>query len=152
MINEDIENLKEIQQVILDHLDKDDNDVNDSNNIIQFLDGENISKNSYLLRDFLCLISIISRNHHKNQFFWGKIDYILSHYQKEITDNFSNSTIFNIFQNDKRILYFLFNNNFLNMDENLYKIIELKYDYDRKNLVYFIKEFSHLLEYYDISN
>ena len=97
MIKDEIEKLKKIQQAILDYLDNYENDTVDSKKIINFLDDECISKNTYLFRDFLCLISYISNYHQKTQFFWEKIDLILSHYKKEIKENFLQSTIFNIF-------------------------------------------------------
>ena len=102
MIKDEIEKLKEIQQTTLEYLDNDENDIADSKKIINYIDDEDISTNIYLLRDFLCMISNISNHHHKTQFFWEKVDFILTHIQNEIKDNFSRSTIFNIFKNNKR--------------------------------------------------
>lgn len=151
MIKDEIEKLKEIQLAILDYLDNYENDIVDSNKIIHILEDECISKNTYLFRDFLCLISYISNYHQKTKFFWEKIDFILSYYKKEIKENFSQSTFFNIFKNNKRILYFLFNSNILIMDKKLNDHLKDrmdKYKYNERDMIYFIKEIGSFVDDY----
>ena len=74
---------------------------------------------------FLKLISKISENHHRSANFIIKIEQILSHYSSEIKQTFTNLEIFEIFQNDKLILLFLFEQKIIIADKSiLYLIIK----------------------------
>ncbi|KAK8837042.1 hypothetical protein M9Y10_037088 [Tritrichomonas musculus] len=60
------------------------------------------------LREFLHLLSYISKNHFRYPGTIDKIEKILNLLKDNIKQTFSNSEIFNFFKNSKRILFFLF--------------------------------------------
>ena len=60
------------------------------------------------LREFLHLLSYISKNHFRYPGTIDKIEKILNLLKDNIKQTFSNSEIFNFFKNSKRTLFFLF--------------------------------------------
>ena len=63
---------------------------------------------------FLHMISKIASDHHRLPNFINKIEKILKYLKDDITRYFSNSSIFNIFSESKRILLFLLEEKIIN--------------------------------------
>ena len=83
-----------------------------------------------ILKEFLNLLSKISINHQRNSDFIKEKERILMFLKNDIISKLSsNASLFNIFQKNKRVLLFLFKNNFLKIDEYVYNRLISNFDY-----------------------
>lgn len=100
----------EIQKSILQYLEEDEeeSDQENYNNLVNNLKDPIIIKNPNEFKITLYLISKMSDNHQRTPHFIKKIEQILEIIKEEIKQSFSNSDIYDIFKNNKRILLFLF--------------------------------------------
>lgn len=105
-----------------------------------------IEKNSNELKKILYMIICYSNEFHRNESFFPKIEKIILYFKNQILEFFTNTEIFNVFKNNKRLLLFaihenivIFDNKILNIffDENL-----LKQNY----YLYFYPEIKSLLQ------
>ena len=115
--------MKDIQKNILYFLEE---EVNSEENLLILEDKFNnlkISDSKYGILPLLHLISKIVNNYHRFPNFFSKIDKILQVFKKDIKKYFSNSEIFNIFKNNKRILLFLIEQRIIIFDECIVKKI-----------------------------
>ena len=78
------------------------------------------------------LIVSIVNNHHRFQNFISKVERVLRHFKQDLQKYFSNSEIFNIFKDNKRILLFLKKEKMMIIDEHIFSIITSS-EYVRKN-------------------
>mgnify|MGYP001061961396 CR=1 FL=1 len=72
-----IEEMKEIQEYLLEFLDNDDNSEDDFSNLKIIFNNFNIANDQHKFKALLYLILNISNNHHRNPNFFIKIDKIL---------------------------------------------------------------------------
>ena len=92
------------------------------------ISDQQISEDKHDLKSILRLINKISNNHRRVVSFIEKIERILREIRNEIKIRFSNSEIFELFEENKRILLFLIKD-----DENIfskmtnYKYVNFKY-------------------------
>lgn len=61
----------------------------------------------------------ISKNHHRSQDFFLKIEQITSYLEEDIKNNFSNEDLFDFFKNDKKFLMSLFKKKIIIIDEKI---------------------------------
>lgn len=108
--NDFLEQMKEIQTLVLDFIDKEN-----YNEINQFI-NEKIQANKYKLKSLLYLLLNISNKHHRNASFFQKIETILVFFKDQIINTFSNIEIFNIFASNKRILLILIKQDIIHVD------------------------------------
>ena len=108
-IHEYIDKMKNVQLKLLQFIDAEANEEENYDNFIRIIEDQNIKKDKYDLKMFLYIINQISNFHHRSQHFFEKIEKILTKYQKEIQNNFTNYEIFSIFSKNKRILLLLAN-------------------------------------------
>ena len=102
-----ISDKKNLYDTLINFLQNED----DTNDYFQMLiDSIEYKKNQGDLKSLLYLISYISENHHRSQNLIKKIEEIILKIEQDIKQTFSNFQIYNIFKNNKRILYFLFKN------------------------------------------
>ena len=118
--------------------------INDStNNSVAFQSLNSfIIENGYLsdveeLVHFLRLLSIISENSGKQRNIIDKIEFVLSFYKSGIMKTLSNFEIFIIFENNKLILLFLFENDIIHFDEKIEMAIMNKAYNDGTKLCHF---------------
>ena len=109
---------------LFDFIDDQEDSQNNYQNLISDIKYQNIAENKNEFRQFLQLIVLISNNHHRSPNFFNKIDQILSSLSPKIAQTFSNSEIFDIFNENKRVLLFLIKNDIFTFDENLKKKIK----------------------------
>lgn len=107
-----IDEMKEVQENLLEFLD------NDANNETTFQNSR-ICDDQNKLKTLLHLILNIANNHQRKQNFFSKIDQVLMFYKEYIKKYFSNWEIFNIFKRNKRILLFLIDEQIMFMDERI---------------------------------
>ena len=112
------ERKKEFYDIIYSFFNE-DNEKSDSEyqNIITFLNTQQIDQDVIEMKAFLQFISKISKNHHATSLFFSKIEHILLHYKESIKQTFSNEEIFDIFKNSRRILRFIFKNGIIVVDD-----------------------------------
>ena len=103
------EEMKNIQEILLDFLDNEDEVDEKFNNFKQIIDNLKICEQQHKFRVLLRMIAKISKNHHRYPNLISKIEQILTFYKDDITKKFTNFDIFNIFKSNKRILLFLLN-------------------------------------------
>ncbi|KAK8871744.1 hypothetical protein M9Y10_007484 [Tritrichomonas musculus] len=94
-------------------------------NLIDNLNKQKTEKNHAKFEEFLQLITSIAHYHYYENLFM-KIFQILQYYKNLIMLTFSNLEIFNIFQRNKKILLFLFENKIINVDDQIYRELYLK--------------------------
>ena len=123
-----------IQENILSFLDNDENLDDQFQIFTDFLKTQNIQDQCFI--EFLNLISKISENHYRKQNLIIKIEKILTFLKDDIKCHFTNISLFNIFRNNKRILLFLIENQFITIDYYIYS----KLKNEINNLNYFKPE------------
>ena len=141
MISNYIKKNKEIQEILLEFIDKQDNlEENFLNFQISFQENK-IADDKHEFKLLLHFIASISDNHYRESNFFDKIEKILINFQEEIKNNYSNKEIFNIFKNNKRILLFLFEQKIVKFDQSIRNAISTD-EYSKKSyLQYFSPEF-----------
>ena len=136
------EEIQTIQVQIIQYISNNcDNDIDfqELSNILNEKIIINCNKNK--LKVILHLISNISENHHRNQFFFSKIEKILHFLREETINFFSNDEIFTIFRKSKRILLFLFQQEIIKPDSYMYTVL-IRDEYKIRNYpAYFFNEF-----------
>lgn len=134
--------MKEIQEKLLVFLDNNDNSEDSLQQFINFLTNKLILNE--IFEDFLNLISSISMNHKRTTYFIEKIESILTCLKDEIMHKFTNSNLFNIFKENKRILLFLFKNNYIKIDEYVSNCLtsndDFSYYFTPELILYLTKE------------
>ena len=115
--------MKDIQENILIFLEEEAK----SEGKLLFLESKfNDTKKSdykYYLLSIMHLISKIVNNFYRFPNFFAKIEKILLIFKEDIKKYFSNSTVFNIFKSNKRILLFLIEQQIIIIDEYIVKKI-----------------------------
>ena len=117
-IHEYLSTMRKIQENLLEFLETSDDFSNAFGQFTIFLTEQHFQNET--LKEFLNLISKISMNHHKTINFIKKIESILIFLKSDILSKVSNLSLFNTFCDNKRILLFLFKNNFLTIDDYIY--------------------------------
>ena len=118
---------KKLYDHLLGFIDNQEDSQSDYLNLISDITNQKITENKNEFENFLHLIVLISSYHHRNLNFYSKIDQILSYLSKKITQTFSNSEIFNIFSQNKRVLFFLIKNEIFKVEQELMKLIKSRY-------------------------
>lgn len=113
------EELRQVQESLLVFLDNQTNTEGNFQNLINILDNLKIREDRHKTMSILHLILEIANNHYRYPNFFTKIDQVLQLFKDCVKNFFSNSEIFNIFQSNKRVLLFLFNEQILRMDANI---------------------------------
>lgn len=122
-IHELIYKMKPIQNIIHEFLKNEEFEEDNFQKLINYNNSQKISSNPKELKLLLHLLSKFSNNHHRTHNFFVKIGRILTFYQSEIKNFFTNFEIFDIFKNNKRILLFLFEEKIVIPDIYIYYVI-----------------------------
>lgn len=144
------EEMKSIQDNLLRFIEDNNNLEEKLQSLNNIFDEINICNDKNKIKSLLHLISQISDNHHVLNFF-NKIEKVLILIKDDISKNFTNRQIFDIFKNNKRILLFLIEEKILAFDEYIFKQITTKEKYFRyKYPQYFAPEIKQFLNKNDI--
>lgn len=114
-INDFFNQKKKVYYDTISYLENSLVDENEENN------DEIIVKNKDEFREFLMMISKISKNHHRDSFFMNRIDSIISHFEDKIKQTFSNFELFKIFKKNHPIILLLNKKQILFFDDSIYK-------------------------------
>lgn len=142
-LNEYLDQMNKIQSNILDYIENEENEEENFNSLQTFFDSIKIQSNKHDICMIFHIVISIGNNHHRNYFFWPKIEKILSYFTTEYKKNFTNSELFDIFSKNKRILLFFIEAKIIIFDKYVIKKIETKY-YQKDYLKYFSPEFKSL--------
>ena len=121
-IQEYVDEKSKFYKFLINYLEKIDSDKDDFDDLIK-IDEQQYENNQDEFELFLHLLQYIFKNHRRDEIFNTKIFQIIKYYENQIKQTFSNNQIYNIFQNNKLILLFLFENNIINFDINIYQYI-----------------------------
>ena len=119
--NENLEEMKKIQENIIDFIENEDNVEEKFQNLLNMIKDFKIRDNLYKLKLLVHLISKISCDHHRGTNFFSKIEQILCVFKEDLRKYFSSSELFHIFKSDKRILLFLITENLMVINEFIVK-------------------------------
>ena len=140
-ISKYLDEMRNIQENFLEFLENvENNDENFNNLKIKFEDMK-IQNNKHDLQMVLYFISNICANHFRCPTFFDKIERILQYFKADIKKNYSNSEIFKIFEQNKRILLLLIKDEIITVDEYFVKKIVFK---EKNYEQYFIPELKSL--------
>ena len=114
-----LSDMKKVQILLLKFIDCELNSDAYFTKFIQLIDNLKIPKNPDLFKSLLELILNIANHHHRVSDFYDKIFKILKNYKKEIQENFTNSSIFNFFESNKRLVLFLIDEKLLIIDKTI---------------------------------
>ena len=114
-----LDEIKNIQTNILNYIEKEDNEEESYKTMTQSLAILNTPDKKPELKYLLYLINIISSNHYHSPNFYDKIDQIILFLQDIIKQTFSNHEIFDLFQENKRVLLVLLQNEILLLDKKI---------------------------------
>ena len=142
-ISKYIEEMKNIQVSFLNFIDNEE----DIQNLIKNFDEIKIHDDLHKINLFLHLLSQISNNHHRESDFFNKIEQIILLFKNDMKNYYTNSEIFNIFQDNKRLLLVLIEDGIMIIDEFIAKqlikgkYLEFKYpQYFSKEIQKFVNE------------
>lgn len=146
-IEQYLSNMKKIQACILKYIDDESNSDESFSKIFKLIDELKFRTKKYEFRPLLHLIVSISNNHHRGPNFLDKIFRIIKYLANDIKKFFTNETIYDIFNNNKRILLFVIDEKILIVDKSIALRIYKRehnnvYHYDR----YFAKEINPFID------
>ena len=118
-----LDKMKKIQENLLEFIDNEDNVEEKFQNLINLLKDQKFRDNENDLKSFLYLVLRIANNHHRKEGFFNKIERILTFFKDEIRKFYLNFEIFNIFKSNKRILLFLIEEKFIDLDKSILSIM-----------------------------
>ena len=145
-IQEHFSKMKVIQYSILQYIEKVSNVEENFQNLNTLIYNYKIKGNKHEVKLFLNLISKISKNHFRSTDFFHKITKILLIFKTEIKSNFTNSEIFSIFKNNKRLFLFFIQEKIITIDKPIaQKILNRKYQ-DENYPFYFFPEIEEFTE------
>ena len=139
-----LKRMEKIQEKLIEFIESEDQEIDFTDNVKNLLIQENIK---FELKEFLHLTLEISNNYHHKTNLYNKIEQVLSIFKSEIQNYYSNLEIFTLFQNNKRILLFFFEEKIIIPEKAIYNIIK-----NNKYLQYFYPELKSFLNESEIQN
>ena len=119
--------IKEIYDYFLIYIDDSDAvSEEDYINLIQIIDKSGIQQKKEVFNHFIGTMITVSNHHHRQLGFFDKIERILIKYQDFIKQNNTNNEIYELFESNKRLLYFLIKEKILILDEEIIQLIKSK--------------------------
>ena len=115
-ILEYIQEKKEIYENLMNFLENNDNNEKYFKKIINDISKQQHEEPQEKLGKFLQLLVNVANNIHRSQSLFNKIFQIIEYYEDQIKQTFSNITIFNTFQSNKKLLLFLFKKRIIVID------------------------------------
>ena len=106
-----VEQMKNIQNCLLEYLDNEDNVEEHFQNLQIIFEEQKIKENKHRIKSLLHLILKIGNNYHRNSTFFQKIEQILLIFIDAIPKYFTSIELFQIFKSNKRILLFFIKKN-----------------------------------------
>ncbi len=127
-LQEYINEMKKIQEHILQFIENDDIIEENFQNLNQQLNDQKILENRSFFKQFLHIVSSISNNHYRSPTFFSKIERVLKHIRPRLEESFSKFEIFQFFKKNPRILLFLIEEKYITFTDD--------------QIIYYVSEFS----------
>ena len=112
--------MKSIQNSLLEFLEEESDGDDKYENFINLVSTQQIINDKHEFKALLQLISRIANNHHRSRNFISKGERVLRQFKQDPQKYFSNSEIFNIFNDNKRILLILLEEKMMIIDEYIF--------------------------------
>ncbi|KAK8845821.1 hypothetical protein M9Y10_020744 [Tritrichomonas musculus] len=129
-INEYLSKMEVLQQALISFIDSESEMEENFQILLQIFEDHKIRDDRNELKLFFKLITKISNHFYRPRNFFEKIEKIILLFKKEIIEKFSQTEIFDLFKNNKRILLFLFNEKIISMNQTIADIMRSnKYRY-----------------------
>lgn len=132
-----------LEQLILTLIQNECNIEENIDNLDNFILDQQINENKKELHLMLKLILSLCNNYKRSENFFTIIEKIILKYKSEILDFFQSIELFNLFKTNKRMILFLFENGFLDLDRLVSQIINHEQDPFQNYLSYFSFEFKN---------
>ena len=126
-IENEISKQKELYINFLGFIDSCDASDEEFQSLTKILEKQDIINNPVKIQFFFKLISKITANHHRTSNFFDKIEKIFSYIFQVNPQPIPSIEIIEIFDMDKRILYLLFEKDFITIDDQINKYISKQY-------------------------
>ena len=136
-MQEYIEKKKEFYDSLLEFLENIEYDVDYFQGFIKIIKQEKLEDDCQEFEEFLRLLNNIINYHHRNENFIIKVEQIFDYFSVFIRKNFTNLRIFNIFKNNKIVLYILITRKIIVLDNDIIKVLFLENDSLTKNICQF---------------
>ena len=139
-----IENKKNLYNSILKFLEESDEENDDEvrkksfQKLINIINIQQVEEDEEEMRQFLEIIKSIGENHHRDPHFNEGMNQLLLYYKDQIKQTLSNTRIFHIFENNKKIVLFLLKNNIITISDEIYNEMINKIDYNKINYSHFL--------------
>ena len=118
-----IDEMKEIYDKLLEFIDNIDASDDDFTSLVQNIENKGINENKELFNNFVNLLIDISNNHHRENGFFSKLERILHKFQNSLKANNTNQNIYELFESNKRLLYFLIKEKIITIDDKINQLI-----------------------------
>ncbi len=139
-IDDFVEKMKRIQQILIEFLEDEINIEENYEVFVETVTEQNMNKDIYQLKSVFQLINKIGCNHQRGYKFINKIEVVLTHFKKDMLQYFTNSEIFEIFKDNKRILLFLIQEKIIIIDEYIVALLTCDEFIKKKYAEYFSPE------------
>lgn len=133
-----VDTFKSIQNALLEYIDNQDNVEIYYQNLINIIKKNKNHKDEF--KSFICILSMISSNHHRYHDFFDKIFKILDFVGQDIKTYLSNSEIFDLFKDNKRIILYLLDTKMITIDKTVKKQMEKQQKNDENYQEYFFPD------------
>lgn len=144
-IQEFINKKQELQKSILDFIEHGETII-PNDQLSSILEDPILEEDKNEMKSTLYLISKIADNHHKNQFFYEKIEQILLRIKEKVTSKLTNSEIYEIFKSNKRVVLILIKEEFIEFDQILSQKIDNDKQLREQYHYYFYPELKEFIE------
>ncbi|KAK8892563.1 hypothetical protein M9Y10_029796 [Tritrichomonas musculus] len=135
---------KQLYDIFMNYIDCENDSEEYYALLTKLIEKQKIRNTKSELKSFLYLLSKISANHYRNQYFFTKIEKLVVLLKKDIINYFTNFEIFQFFEDEKFIYLILLNNGILHFDQEITDYILKKRHKCYKKFFYpEIKEFIH---------
>ena len=135
-----VEKMKSIQNSFLEFLEDGSEAEDKYENFINLVSTQQICNEGHEFKELLQLISSIVNDHHRVGNFISKVEQVLRQFKKSIQKYLSNSKLFKIFKDNKRILLFLIEEKMMSIDESIFSIVTKDIYIKKKYCEYFQPE------------
>lgn len=121
---------KELYNYLMTFIDNENENEEDDDfqNLISFIEKIELNNDINEFKAFIHLLSKITKNHQSNQLFFERIEKIFDHLKDHIKKFYSDSQIFHLFKNNKRMLLLLFQKQILTPDDTIINFIKITTD------------------------
>lgn len=149
-VHEYFNQMREVHSLLLTFINNGDNLEDNYHFLINFIEDSNISSNKNDLTKLIRLIMKVSKNIHRKNNFFNKIEQLLNYLRPCMEQFFSNEELFFLFRNNKWILLLLIQKDIIIIDDFIFgQIIKTSHSKGKEYFFYFWTE---IKSFYNFKN